>query len=366
MTRILSLTAHSIEEYDMVRMLSDLGHEVFSPGAYMNPAKPGDDMRPPLPDAPYFPELEAIVNALPGSAHQHGKTWAAKADLPPAILDWAEVIMAHHVLDQWVWPQWARLRGKRVIWRTVGQSGHANEWQARPFVQDGCEVVRYSPRERNIPNYAGESTLIRFYKDPDEYHGWHGSEGHVLLITQNPVERQHFVGTSWVLEATKGLPVRWVGPQTEVMGGLGKVPPDQLMEEMRGARVALYTGTIPASYTLGLIELMMTGCPVVAIGPTSWATSPATQQMPYARHMYEGHAIAPLFADQPAEARTMLQELLDDEDYAAHVGNVGRERAIALFGKDRVYAAWRGWLDDHAQPEPEPDELPDVATREAV
>jgi glycosyltransferase involved in cell wall biosynthesis len=137
------------------------------------------------------------------------------------------------------------------------------------------------------------------------------------------------------------------------------------MDEMRAARAVLWTGTIPASYTLGLIEAMMTGCPVVAIGPNSWA-GVGRQAMPYLPRIYEGHMIAPLWSDSPLEANEMLRGLLDDDDYAAQVGAVSRERAIALFGKDRVYEAWRGWLDDHAQPDPEPDELPDVATREAV
>jgi hypothetical protein len=367
--KILSLTAHSIEEYDVIRMFTDLGHDVFSPGAYIDPANPQDDMRPPLPDAKAHPELKAIVDALPVSPGQHGTTWAAKDHVPDDILDWCDTIMVHHILDRWLWPQFARFQsaGKRIIWRTVGQSSHANEWQAKPYVEAGCEVVRYSPQERNIPNYAGESTMIRFYKDPDEYTGWHGQGGHVLIVTQNPVKRQAWVGTAWALDATKDLPTLWVGPQTEEIGarGLGKVPPAQLMEEMRAARAVLWTGTIPASYTLGLIEAMMTGCPVVAIGPNSWA-GVGRQAMPYLPRIYEGHMIAPLWSDSPMEANEMLRGLLDDDDYAGQVGAVSRERAIALFGKDRVYQAWRGWLDGWTQPDPEPDELPDVATREVV
>lgn len=368
---ILSMTAHSIEEYDVVRMLTDLGHDVFSPGAYIDPRNPTDDMRPALPDAPYHPELKAIVDALPVGKDQHGPTWAAKDNLPDPLIDWADCIMVHHVTERWLFPNWPRIRHKRVIWRTVGQSDHEKEWKTQPYARDGLEIVRYSPREHVIPNFAGEDTMIRFYKDPDEYVGWYGEadesaeRAYVLIVTQNPVKRQAYVGTAWAIEATKGLNVRWVGPQTEDVGGAGKVPPDQLMEEMRQARVILYTGTIPASYTLGLIEAMMTGAPVVAIGPNAWSL-PTRQFRPYAPQLYEGHAIAPLFADSPTEANTMLKELLDDHEYAAHVGAVSRERAIALFGKDRIYAAWRGWLADKTQPDPEPDELPDVATREAV
>ena len=234
----------------------------------------------------------------------------------------------------------------------MGQSTHANEWQARPYVDDGLEVVRYSPREREIPNYAGESTMIRFYKDPDEYTGWHGSDPRVLIITQNPVERQAWVG--------HGLDAG--GPEGPAAPHRSGRRPRSSVARARCRRTRswrpcaplgsmLYTGTIPASYTLGLIEAMMTGMPVVAIGPQAWSW-PAKQTMPYAPRLYEGHAIAPLFADDPREARTMLQELLNDADYAAHVGAIGRERAITLFGKDRVYAAWRGWLDGKVQPEP--------------
>jgi hypothetical protein len=104
----------------------------------------------------------------------------------------------------------------------------------------------------------------------------------------------------------------------------------------------------------------MTGTPVVAIGPQFWS-APTRSFRPYAAKMYEGHAIAPLFAEEPKEANTMLTELLEMPFYAAEVGAVSRERAIALFGKDKVYRDWQGWLDEKRQPEPEPDELPDVA-----
>ena len=50
---LLLLLAHSIAEYDDVRMFSDLGYDVFSIGAYTNPANPGDNLRPALPGAPY-------------------------------------------------------------------------------------------------------------------------------------------------------------------------------------------------------------------------------------------------------------------------------------------------------------------------
>ena len=358
---ILSLTAHSIEEHDMIALLSGMGHAVFSPGAYIDPEHPHDDMRPPIPrtELTWHPDLKAIVEAVGTTAERPDVLWNAKDNLPDALIDWADVIMCHHVEWRWLWPQWDRIKHKRVIWRTVGQSTHQNEWNAQPYVNQGLEVIRYSPKERNIPNYAGESALIRFYKDPTEWNGWTGEKRHILMLAQNPTQRGDdgsWVNLAWALNATKDLPVRWVGPGTEPLGGPGKVSPEELKQEMRDARCAIYTGTQPASYTLAIIEMMMTGTPVVSIGP-DWM-----RLFPYSHRLFEGHCIAPLWADSPLEARELLVELLDDGYHASIVSEVGRHRAKMLFGKERIEKDWAGWLDSRTPPSKDPSDLPDVAT----
>jgi len=356
--RLLLMLAHSIEEYDQVRLLTELGHDVFSIGAYIDPSNPLDDMRPALPDAAHHPELKAVIDAQPVTDDKPDRLWNAKDELPQEVIDWADVIICHHVESRWLWPQWKRIRHKRVIWRTVGQSLHVNEWEAQPFVKDGCEVVRYSPKERGIPNYAGESALIRFYKDEDEYKGWNGTQSRVLAIHQNPLTRGDggsWVNLAWLREATDGLPVRWVGPGTEPLGGTGKISPKALRDEMCEARAAIYTGTQPASYTLALIEQMMTGLPVVSIGPSHMKVAP------YGSALYEGHAIAPLFSDRAVEARSMLVEMLNNLDAARPIAQVSRQRALALFSKDRALKAWEGWLMDKTPPDSDPEELADVS-----
>ena len=155
---LLLLMAHSIEEYDQVRLLSGLGYDVFSLGGYIDPAHPHDPKRPALPDAPRHPELQAVVDAL----GTDDNITAAKDRLPDDLIDWADVIVCHHYEHRWLWPQWDRIRHKRVVWRTVGQSVEHNERLAEPYRADGLQIVRYSPKERNIPGYAGEDALIRF------------------------------------------------------------------------------------------------------------------------------------------------------------------------------------------------------------
>jgi hypothetical protein len=193
---IVQWLAHSIEEYDQLRLLTEIGHTVFSPGAYIDPRNPADDKRPGL-DIDTVPELKAAVDALGQPNHprhgtcngadaHHDTVEASKRDTPDAIIEWADVIIVHHLEHTWLIPQWHRIKGRcRVIWRTVGQSGDRNEMLMAPLHREGVEIVRYSPKERSLPGFAGEDALIRFYKDPADYGDWTGEAPLVTNITQS-------------------------------------------------------------------------------------------------------------------------------------------------------------------------------------
>lgn len=342
--RIVLLLAHSIEEHDQLRLLSGLGYEVFSIGGYIDPRSPHDSKRPPL-DIPFYPDLKAAVDELGTDDNLD----AAKRHIPDAILAWADTIICHHYEHTWIVPQWDRLRDHRVIWRTVGQSVGGNEAMMAPLHKEGLEIVRYSPKERNIPNYAGETALIRFYKDPAEWHGWTGEWPGVINITQHLRQRDPYTNYGFWAEATRGLArpniddipppyAMALGPGSEAIGGPGELTYSEMQGWLRRSRAYLYTGTQPASYTLGLIEAMMTGIPVVSIGP-SWM-----KVFPYGPDLFEGHEIALMAADDPAAARHAIQMLLDSPILAAHQSAEGRQRAIELFGYETIREQWRRYL----------------------
>ena len=331
---ILLMLAHSIEEHDQLRLLRSLGHDVWSIGSYIGgPVAPHDPKRPALPELLPHDDLRALVDALPGE----DKMDAAKRHLPDGIIDWADVIIVHHFEHTWLVPQWDRIKHKRVIWRTVGQSVEGNERMMAPLRAQGLQIVRYSPREANIPGYAGADALIRFYKDPAEWSGWTGDQPVVINVTQHLRQRDPYTNWGFWEAATEGLPRLALGPGSEVIGGEGELTLPAMQDWLRHARCYLYTGTQPASYTLGLIEAMMTGIPVVSIGP-AWMNV-----FPYGPGLFEGHEITRGY-DDPADARFDLNLYLGDIGTARVDSGLCRARAIELFGIDTIRAQWAEFL----------------------
>lgn len=339
---ILLLTSHSIAEYDDLRMFGLMGVPTFSIGAYTNPAAPSDDKRPALGFVPRFPDLAAACDRK-REQHAHDDAsrvidWA-KGDLPDEVLAWADTIIVHHFPEAWIGGNWLRIRDHRVIWRTCGQSDPRLEREMARYRADGLQIVRYSPKEREAftawGDFAGEDALIRFGKPPSDYRAWVGDFVAVGNVTQHMAQRGESCGFGYWREATAGLPARPAGPGSEVLpGGIGALSYDAMLAYLADVRAYCYTGTAPASYTLGLMEAMLTGVPVVSIGPGSFLAGP----------LYEGHELAGRAFDNPADARAFLNLLLRDRHLAEALSGEQRERAVALFGLDSVMAAWSDFL----------------------
>lgn len=331
---ILLLASHAVAEYDDIRMFTDLGYNVFCPGGYQNPRESGEGIRPPIPNAPVFPELIEACEKVRREMGDPGDyiDWA-KAHLPDEVIDWADVIVAHHFVDRWVFAQWNRIKHKRVIWRTCGQS--SPELEALMGRLDGLEIVRYSPKEAAMPNYAGQNALIRFGKYPADYGPWTGEVACVANVTQHMKQRGEACGYSFWSEATRGLYARPAGPGSEEMRGVGTLDYEAMLDYLRRCRVYLYTGTVAAPYTLGLMEAMLTGIPVVSIGPEAWA-GPS--------ELFEGHEITLSGHDNPVSAQESLHACLNAHGVAEQVGQMQRQRAIELFDVAHIGPQWRAVL----------------------
>jgi hypothetical protein len=243
---------HSILCFDQYKLWTELGHDVFSTGSYINPLTPHDNKRPPIPTGKYHPELASLVNG---------------DKLHPDIIDWADVIIVDHLPD-WIGKNWPDIKHKRVVWRTIGQSVSSVESYMKPLRDMGVKIVRCSPYEQNIPDYIGHDAMIRFYKDPDEFYGYTGELRRVITVAQAIKSRGEFCHYNIWKEVTEGLPhlVYGAGNENLEQEWGGQLSYEELKMMLRYERVFFYTGTQPASYTLGFIEAMMTGIPIVSIG----------------------------------------------------------------------------------------------------
>jgi glycosyltransferase involved in cell wall biosynthesis len=339
--RILYLSCHSILEYDEVRLLNELGHYVFSPGAYINPKNPGDkSLRPGLLNVDYDVEDVLAFHALGRLAGD------SREQLTKEFVDRFDIVIVMHI-PQWITINWKAMKHKPVVWRTIGQSIAAQEFELRPYRKQGLNIIRYSPLERTIPGYIGEDALIRFYKDPEEFKNWSGEKKRVVTFAQSMQLRNQACNFSFFEEVTRPYNRGLYGPGNEESGSFAHAEQefDVLKNIMRNSRVYFYTGTHPASYTLNFIEAWMTGIPIVAIGPKRGNASYFPGHNLYEVPSLIKNSITGFVSDDRAVLQKTIQKLLDNDELATSVSAAGREQAIRTFGKDVIAEKWRRYLE---------------------
>jgi len=328
--KILYLSCHSIAEYEEVKLLNELGHQVVSQGVYRNPARPGEDSRPPLKDVFYDEKLANLAGKL--------TYWGAP--IPEKLVEWCDLIFIHGI-EAWLPTNWKTIKHKHVVFRSIGQAVERTEHVLALFRREGLKIVRYSPFERSIPDYAGEDAFIRFYKDPEEYKGWIGNVKQVITIAQSMKKRDDALKFHIFDKATRGFPRKLYGHANEDTGKLwgGELSYEELKQVLRESRVFFYTCTFPAPYTMAFQEAFMTGTPVVAIGPklAGWGWI----EVPY----LIDNGINGFTSDSLLELRGYVSKLLEDEDLAKRISAEGRKKAIELFDKNKIKSEWKAFFE---------------------
>jgi hypothetical protein len=340
--KILYLSGHSVLEYDEIRMFHDLGHEVLSLGSYLRPGSPIDPKRPSLQQIPEIPELVDIVSQCPN---------IGRDNLPKEVVGWADCVIVAALPDKWLIPNWKLIERKRPVWRTIGQSNYLLELKMREYHDKGVQIVRYSPAEerffRQVPQqdgttidyFAGQDALIRFGKYPEDWGGWTGERAVVGNIAQHnptPHERDLFINWKWLQSAVDGLPFEFAGSHSEKIGGLGELSYDAMRQKLREWRAYIYTCTIPASYSLTMIEALFTGVPIVGITRDYMWSGPG---------LYEADEIVPSFVN-PSDANDALRAILNDWNTAKWKSYGSRQTALRLFDANVIKEQWRRFLGE--------------------
>lgn len=345
--KILFIGCHQVLEYDEVKLLTDLGHDVFSyQGSYMNPEGHFSLHRPSISGAEYHEEMAKL-------SLQHPKT-----KLPREIVEWCDVVILMHT-PEWIPGNWQLFRElkKPVIWRSIGQSTPRTEKMIRFYADEGLTMVRYSPNEAYIKHYAGEDAVIRFYKDSEEFAGWYGG-GEVINITQSLKGRRVFCHHDQIVPVVSHFGGKIYGNGNDDLGDLngGQLTYDVMKQKLREASVFIYGGSWPAPYTLAFQEAFMTGTPIVSISQNLAERIEGIENIRFfeVSEMIE-NGVTGFVCDSVEEMKEMTQKLLDDKELSKDISRRARRKAIDLFGERKIKNQWATLLSNLKGEDAEPD-----------
>lgn len=319
-------------------MFRDLGFPFLSIGSYFSPL---DSNKP----RPILERCSIVSDAIP-EYHRMCQI-NSNAGLPPNVhgkrftkefLDHFDVIIIMHIPD-WIIDSWEVLKGRNVVWRTIGQSTPHVENRLKKCREEGLKIVRYSPKEREISDYLGEDDLIRFSKYKEDFKPWTGEVENVVTICQSLKQRGDFCNADLYAKVMDGMPSKLYG-HGNVGAEIGSYA--DLVDILSKNRAYYYTGTKPASYTLNFMEAAMAGIPIVSIGRGS--------------AVFEGHdyfEVAPLLekyqagfvSDDSEQLRKYILNLLSDKSLAEDTSHRLLTMAHELFDAEKIRSEWERFFD---------------------
>jgi hypothetical protein len=337
--KLLYISIHEILERDELALFSELGIDVFSyQGAYMYPNGAPTLKRPGIKGLEFHEDLanEALLHA--------------KTKIPVEFFNQFDAVMIMHDPNV-IGENWDRMKHKKVIWRSIGQSTPHVENMVRRMKYEGMKVVRMSEKEKNIVGYIGEDAVIPFYKDPEEWKDWNGNNRQAINFTQSLLGRRAFCHYDAIMKIAQGFPFTVYGSGNTDLGGLdgGELPFSLMQGALRDNRVFIYGGTWPSPYTLAFQEALMTGIPVVAIGKHLAEELPEIA----VNDRIDYYQIPDIIingkngfcSSDINSLRGQIDQLMNDHDLARRIGESGRRTAIELYGKEKIKLQWKEFFD---------------------
>ena len=329
--RILYASVHQILEFDELRLFQDLGHEVFSVGAY-HEGGPGDVFRLAIDMGPSNAELRhkflSLGCKIVGGSSVLTRDFVALFDI---------VVVMHDI--GFILRQWPALSERPVVLRTIGQGIDVVDPLAAELRPHGLHIVRYSPNEMLSDSYIGGGDVIRFYKRPDEYGPWTGGDGRVLTFV-NDYQARFPKDFDLYTSIVEGLHPALGGRGNETFyGAIGLVSTEEQRTLLSRCAAYLCCSTRDIPYTLSFIEAWMSGIPVVVM------------DLGFYRHRYFElpgliqHGVTGFVCSNVADMRATIARLQADQSFGSTIGQAGREAAIRLFGFENIAEQWRDFFE---------------------
>lgn len=340
---------HDTLEYDDLSLFTELGIEWFSTGLYMDPKnRPGNFISDKKIDITINNDLTKIFLAANPTYKRYGPVY-----LTNELVNYFDVILVSLCAPYpyYIGDNWPILKNKNVIWRTYCQQDSKIELYTKQFKCDNFKIIRNSPRERTIPNYAGDDAIIRTYVDENIYNNWNGNELSVLTFNNFFALRETVSNTNIYLRIknrlNKNIPFKLYGMFNENCNEcLGTLSWEEQKKEYRNNRVYFALGSKPATATFNLVEALMTGIPIVTwnkkLGSSNEHDFLETYEVPdFIKNKFNG-----ICSDDEFEIENEIKNIINDFDYAKALSIEGRKTAIELFGKEKIKQQWKDFFKD--------------------
>ena len=332
--KILYLSVHETLEYDDLRILHAAGYDVFSVGAFSDPAAHGRLRAP----EPYFARPDDF------EAMQAGGVTIDRGmrRLSRSFVERFDVVLANHD-PRLILKNRRALENVAVIRRTVGQTSRSHEQALAPY-QALFKTVRYSPREER-PGFLPTDAVIYFGKFPDQYQTYLGGD-HFLTFANKITTRPFRPTADGYAKIVAGLPARLYGLGNETVANThGVCPAGEQAALYAGCRAYVYMHSTHAPYTLNFMEALLTGCPILAPSAAFIeADHPGSGWVP---EMYEIESLlsdgAGLVYDSLDQARDLLAAITPAE--ADAMSKAARARALRYFDAAKIVAEWRAFIE---------------------
>lgn len=240
---------------------------------------------------------------------------------------------------QFIKAHWSTLSRIPVVWRSIGVNIEGCEAIIRPYREQGCKIVRYSPQEGLAQEYLGEDAIIRFPKRLSDFRPRARTNDDILLFANN-LRARYPAEAAIFLEAVSGRPFALGGIGNEGFpGSIGTATYEEQLNRLASSAGYFYCAGTNIPYTLNFMEAWLAGIPVIVHDPNALH---AHAQAKFAEipSMIDNGANG--FVVQDARQAAEIFAMLDgDRARAAAVGAAGTAKASELFGEQNVAAHWQ-------------------------
>lgn len=258
MSNILYVSCHSSLEWDEIRLLSKLGHQIFSCGTYFDPLKPTESLRTSI-QVCQNKDWKNIFEKTKCKLLQNGSWYFSKEFI--SLFD--SIIFMHSY--QSIISNMRVLSGKKIFWRTIGQSNFSIEKVVSKYKSD-IKIIRYSEKESETKGFCGQDYLIRFYKDKRDYLERNKQNDKICCFYNSFHERSSFFNREFYDKkiSKKDHAIFGRNNVTDIFKGEVSFEKQKEILSTWGANYII--NTRPANYTLSFVEGLASGIPIIIDG----------------------------------------------------------------------------------------------------